>query len=349
MLLFLSALALTGIQSAACEEVTRKASGKIRTALMCRNMDGTWREATEAPGQDSGVAASGLPARAEITYRGTYDVTFPEPLARGRRQGGRINFTVKLDSGTIVSASLWGEKYSRDSISGVFNERDCHLVNAQRTTFIDGTCNAAGISGRITGRGNGREFSGHIDLAAVGVVGVAAREEAANLAAAKVAEERRLAAIETAAADKARAEEERAAISRLKASLPKGAEQRYTPLLERAIQEDSQHWRFNRYQAGSIDLLAVKRDESGAIFLKASFKYAGGSSSQVGATLARGTISCLTFPDDPQGCRPIGQGIGSAMKATTGQPNTPKPDLPGCYNRAGQYLGPPILGSCDVW
>lgn len=283
-----------------CRTVPISDHGQARVQTLCKDEDGQWR----AP-KVQAVNGGSLPPsfRGTITYEGSMHGAWN--LKRGDiPYAGTGNFTLTYD-GNIVTGNLQvvqdGQKVF-NVLSGTREGNTCRLFNKVGIPF-EGPCTATGLrfkSGRDTTR---KPFHEVYEASAIKLVDAVEEErrvaEANAKAAAEAAENRR---------------QELAQRAEMKARLPKGAVARYTPMLERAVSADAAYWAMNRYAPGSIDLVMSRNDrQSGAIFLKAYFRYAGGNEGWVGAIVKGATIECLTFWDEADVCRGIGQGRGRSI------------------------------------
>lgn len=268
--------------------------------------------------------------RGQITYRGFYrgKLFVPGPPMRALSLGAMLRSAAEARTlpmgGDFVlimefnGSSVSGRTEITNGISGDHGGLDPgHFMGTRQGTtchlqWNDGTETVAYCGRtefRAAGNGaqdNGMKFGYIATVPAAETVDFVERDRANAVAAEK---ERADAAARHAAIVAARA--------RMRAALPPGASSRYTPLLDNAVEEDSMHWMLHRYNSGSIDLVAARFDKQyNATYLKAFFRYADGSEGWVGAIVQGKEVVCLQFWDDPQGCRAIGQGIGSRVASS---------------------------------
>jgi hypothetical protein len=328
--------AQTPSKEQACRSVATTANGVPTSRIMCRGSDGQWREPASTVA--AGPLAPGF--RGKIVYTGTVNGnnfgsnrTTRSPVDLGSvlsrrpsvgsvfdlgkriaRSGGGASqgkpyqetITISLEyDGNLVTGTYEAKGTAGSGagqLSGVRENGICKLFNKSNDSFT-GRCDAASFVGTNESASDRRTHSrGEISASAVSVVDYAERDRLAAIARAQAeAKEKAARAVELA---------ERA---KMRAKLPKGAAARYSPLIDRAVQQDSQAWAFNRYRPGSIDLVSLKQDaKSGSMFTKAYFRYTTGTEGWVGAVIKGTSIVCLVFWDEG-GCRPIGKGQNASV------------------------------------
>jgi hypothetical protein len=299
-----------------CRDVTTSEGGRARVVKMCRDSDGQFRPIAAR----GGALAPNF--RGKIVYQGNYDgaeIKRARPMrkvtvanlinaAGGSAEEpyqGTATYSIEYD-GNLVSGR-WemfdGRRRIGGKLTGTRRGSTCELFDEAQAPMV-ATCDAGVFRGSSKSAPSARaQWRTDFDAAATETVDFVERDRMAAASRAEAAEKARVAR----AAELA----ERA---RLRAALPRGAVARYQPLLDNAVIADSAHWFSNRYSAGSIDLVGIQNDkQSGAVFLKAYFKYSSGREGWVGAIVRGQRVQCLQFWDDPSGCRGIGDGANAKM------------------------------------
>ncbi len=311
-----------------CRDISWGSGENAGTTRMCKGADGKWTEVstTMASGQagrydasDDSVGSGGAPnsdAQAEVEYHGTFEQTVTIPSNQGantrnvlgavlnnalntktERSQGAYTITAKLN-GAASTAVFSGTGLQTITTSGTRNGGYCRFFDQTErgyTITYEGHCSPQGFSGTVSATGrNGARLQGRFETTATKYVDVAERERAAAVAAAAREKE--------AAAARLAAEREVASAGAALAAKP-NASPAMTALLERAVQQDSGAWVFNRYDAGSIR--NVKVLQSGAkTRLRGDYTYNDGSDGWVEADVASGRITCLSYWDVNE-CQPL--------------------------------------------
>jgi hypothetical protein len=276
---------------------------------MCKGANGKWaprdqQDEPEPAGQSTG--SSGLPRRAEVTYKGSWSASVSTPpkinlnkldfrtllnqaTHSSKTLGGEFNIIVQTTGNSLV-ATVWGRNFTRAQYGGSIQNGICRLKggnNGAQENF-EGQCSTDGFSGTIKGKTvQGQNFQATFDTAAVQLVDIEQRERE-QLAAKKASE--------------AAAVAEAARIRNAPAAGPA-----LTKKLDGFVQTDSRGWAFNSYDAGSLTNVKILDGsvKSGHYTLRGEYRYNGGNSGWVLAKMSGANLDCIQFHDAMIGCRPL--------------------------------------------
>ena len=313
-----------------CREVgIDRPDGSFEMKMMCRGADGKWKP---APAETSLQTSEGpssqpvLPAKAEVTYQGTYQMrlssaarvpsSLPSSLNLGsiaravsgsvQDNGHNLEGTVTMRAvfdGPSVIVNATGTGGIRGArLSGLVRSGQCHLVSDDQSVAYDGQCGPQGFAGSIsTGPRNRETVSGRFDMTTSAFVDVAQRQQQQQAAA--------------AAAQVQREKDRAAAVARI-AAMP-SAGPAYTTKVAGFVQADSKGWAFNHFDAGSVHNVKVASGSlnSGNFVLRGEYTFNGGNAGWVMVQYSSGKFDCLQFWDAMVGCRALRTAAdGQAMR-----------------------------------
>jgi hypothetical protein len=298
-------ICLSGTAHAADGETCRKIRMPDNTqALMCRRDDGRWQPA-EVSDDAEPTQASGLPAHAQVTYRGTWSASMTiaprvnfnnlnlrsmlsqATNVRTRNMGG--DFTISATTtGSNVHGYLWGAGFAREPFTGTIHNGTCQLTGAVGNAGdrFQGRCGPDGFSGTIHGQlRDGQSYTGTFDTSAAQVVDIDQQQRQ-----------------QFAARQQEQAQADAAAAKLRNAPLAGPA---LTRKLEGYVQTDSRGWAFNHYDAGTVTNVKIIDGSvaSGSYILRGEYTYNGGQSGWVAAKMAGPNLQCILFWDAMIGCR----------------------------------------------
>lgn len=146
--------------------------------------------------------AQSLPAKAEVTYRGTHAATVTRKQRQsqrvdlgkvfgralgggtgGQRYEGAITITLRID-GAAVTADISGTGgLSPDHPTGLIQAGHCRLMTPSGNEVWEGTCDARGFSGTVKSTSKNRnDVDGHFETATTSIVDITARDARAAAA-----------------------------------------------------------------------------------------------------------------------------------------------------------------------
>jgi hypothetical protein len=146
----------------------------------------------------SARAATPLPARAEVTYQGTYEAFVARKQRRqqrvdlgklltnaltktGERYEGAITLKLRLDGAAAYADTSGTGGLISNKASGLVRDGRCRLVTDDEMTVFEGTCAADRFIGRITATDRNRmSIDGTFEAMAVDIVDTAKRDAAAK-------------------------------------------------------------------------------------------------------------------------------------------------------------------------
>lgn len=246
--------------------------------------------------------------RGRITYRGTHEGAQQRGRRGTREFGGALTIELTFDGNAVTGTFSGTGGINNGTMSGSRNGTRCRLFEARGGDIMEGECTRTRFSVEVRSQGNRNAIAAHFDAQATQLVDAADEDrqrEASRLAEAEQGRVRR------AQADQA----QRAEADRIAARPPATSAQ--ARLLTTAIEQDSQGWLANRYDAGSIRNIRVASD-SGSTTLRGEYTYNGGNRGWVVARVSAGRVTCLEFHDTYGQCSAVRDRAQQASARGTG-------------------------------
>lgn len=150
------------------------ADGRQGSMRYCKDAEGVWRRV-------AGVALPQppFPARAEVSFRGTYQLKIKTPGRPVRRldlnsllnSGGQtqllegaITIAARFDGPAAYATVSGTGGIAAVRLSGLVRDGHCRLVDDRQTMLYEGRCGRDGFKGTITGQATAqRKFTGSFD------------------------------------------------------------------------------------------------------------------------------------------------------------------------------------------
>lgn len=277
--------------------------------VLCKDPDGHWRQVDQAEGPAAVVHGSpnGLPARSEVTYKGSWSATVTAiprmnlnnlsirsainqaMNVRTKNMGGEFNILVTIN-GSILTGFVWGNGFAREQFDGTFHDGMCQMTgrNMDGADHIEGQCGPSGFSGTLKGQTVDRHgYKASFETSAAQIVDLDQRDR------------------EQLAANKA--EQARIAAAEAKLRNAPAAGPVLTKKLDGYVRTDAHGWAYNHYDVGSLRNVkvidgSVKR---GVYVLRGEYTFNGGQPGWVLAKMSGANLQCIQFWDAMVGCRDL--------------------------------------------